>query len=212
MNLVPAKIPKWVRLLGVGLTFRIPTEKKEVFLTFDDGPIPDLTPWVLEELSKHNAKATFFMVGENVEKHPELVKSILIDGHRIGNHTHNHLNGFKVSILQYLNNTEKCEKGLEPYLNPNETKLFRPPYGRLTPREIVKLKKRGFKIILWDVLSKDYDPKTSPSECVNNVVQNVVPGSIIVMHENLKASKNVKEALPEILRHLKNDGYSFSVL
>jgi peptidoglycan/xylan/chitin deacetylase (PgdA/CDA1 family) len=102
----------------------------------------------LEELYKHNAKATFFMVGENVEKHPELVKSILIDGHRIGNHTHNHLNGFKVSILQYLNNTEKCEKGLEPYLNPNETKLFRPPYGRLTPREIVKLKKRGFKIIV----------------------------------------------------------------
>jgi peptidoglycan/xylan/chitin deacetylase (PgdA/CDA1 family) len=209
---VPAKIPKWIRLLGIGLTFRIPTEKKEVFLTFDDGPIPELTPWVLDELAKHEAKATFFLVGENAEKHPHLVKRILDEGHRIGNHTFNHLNGFKSSVLQYITNTEKCQKALLPYLNENETPLFRPPYGRLTPREIIKLKKRNFKIILWDVLSKDYDQKTSPEECLNNVVQNVISGSIVVMHDNLKAEKNLKLALPEILPGLKKMGFGFGVL
>jgi len=209
---VPAKIPKWIRLLGIGLTFRIPTEKNEVFLTFDDGPIPELTPWVLDELAKHEAKATFFLVGENAEKHPHLVKRILDEGHRIGNHTFNHLNGFKSSVLQYITNTEKCQKALLPYLNENETPLFRPPYGRLTPREIIKLKKRNFKIILWDVLSKDYDQKTSPEECLNNVVQNVISGSIVVMHDNLKAEKNLKLALPEILPGLKKMGFGFGVL
>jgi peptidoglycan/xylan/chitin deacetylase (PgdA/CDA1 family) len=209
---VPAKIPKWIRLLGIGLTFRIPTEKKEVFLTFDDGPIPELTPWVLDELAKYEAKATFFLVGDNAEKHPLLVKRILDEGHRIGNHTFNHLNGFKSSVLQYISNAEKCQKTLLPYLNKNETPLFRPPYGRLTPREIIKLKKRNFKIILWDVLSKDYDQKTSPEDCVNNVMQNVIPGSIVVMHDNLKAEKNLKLALPEILPGLKKMGFGFGVL
>ena len=212
MNLVPAKIPKWVRLLGVGLTFRIPTEKHEVFLTFDDGPIPELTPWVLDELAKYNAKATFFLVGENAEKYPDLVKRILGEGHKIGNHTYNHLNGFKTPVLQYVANADKCQKMLQPYLRENETVLFRPPYGRLTPRQMIKLKKRAYKIILWDVLSKDYDHETRPEQCIKNVLQNVIPGSIVVMHDNLKAGKNLKAALPEILLGLKEGGFEFSVL
>jgi len=209
---VPAKIPKWIRLLGVGLTFRIPTEKQEIFLTFDDGPIPELTPWVLDELAKQNAKATFFLVGENAEKNPDLVYRILAEGHRVGNHTFNHLNGFKTSVLQYVSNAEKCQKTLLPYLKKNEIPLFRPPYGRLTPRQMIKLKKRGFKIILWDVLSKDYDIKTSASQCIGNVLDNVIPGSIVVMHDNLKASKNLKEALPQIISGLKARSFEFSVL
>jgi len=209
---VPAKIPKWVQLLGFGLTFRIKTDRQEVFLTFDDGPIPALTPWLLDELAKHNAKATFFLVGENAEKHPELIKRILADGHRIGNHTFNHLNGFKTPVLQYVTNAEKCQKTLLPYLKENESLLFRPPYGRLTPGQMIKLKKRGYKIILWDVLSKDYDSKTSAEQCTRNVLDNVVPGSIIVMHDNLKATQNLQAALPAILSGLKAKGFGFSVL
>lgn len=209
---VPAKIPKWVRLLGVGLTFRVPTEKKEVFLTFDDGPVPDLTAWVLDELKRENVRATFFLVGENAAKYPELVARILADGHRIGNHTYNHLNGFKVPVAQYIANAEKCHQTILPFLSNNDPLLFRPPYGRLTPRETIKLKNRGFKIILWDVLSKDYDAKTSPAQCVDNVLQNVIPGSIVVMHDNVKADRNLKAALPEILSGLKKEGFEFSVL
>jgi len=210
--MVPARIPRLIRVLGVGLTFRIPTQKKEVFLTFDDGPIPELTPWVLDELAKHQAKATFFMVGENASKNPELAKRVIEEGHRIGNHTFNHLNGFKTPVAQYISNTEKCQQTLNPLLSTKEVQLFRPPYGKITPREVIKLKKRRFKIILWDVLSKDYDSKTSPLQCVQNVLRNVVPGSIIVMHDNIKATQNLKEALPEILIGLKKAGYQFSVL
>jgi len=210
--MVPARIPRLIRVLGVGLTFRIPTKKKEVFLTFDDGPIPELTPWVLDELAKHQAKATFFMVGENASKNPELAKRAVHEGHRIGNHTFNHLNGFKSPVAQYISNTEKCQKVLNPFLSKNEPFLFRPPYGRISPREIIKLKKRGYKIILWDVLSKDYDGKTSAAQCIQNVLHNVVSGSIIVMHDNIKATSNLKSALPEILKGLIKQGYTFSTL
>jgi len=210
--LVPAKTPRIVKILGKGLRFTVETTEPVVYLTFDDGPIADLTPFILEELDRYQAKATFFMVGENAMKRPDLVQEILLRGHQIGNHTQNHLNGFKTKVVNYLANVGECAAVLKPHLNPEAPLLFRPPYGRISPREIFHLKKRGYQIIMWDVLSKDYDSKLSPEMVVHNVLDNVIPGSIIVMHDNVKAEQNVKTALPIILKGLIEKGFRMEVL
>ncbi len=194
------------------MTFRIPTKSKEVFLTFDDGPIHGLTPWILEELDRHQAKATFFMVGQNVIDNPDLVRMVLSKGHRVGNQTQHHLNGFLTSSKSYLNDVIHCKKALDPFLDSDYSLLFRPPYGRLFPIQAYRIRKMGFKIIMWDVLSKDYESTLDPLECVRNVLDNVQNGSIIVMHDNLKAEKCIKEALPSILAELKKAGFAFSIL
>lgn len=174
------------------LIWRI-AQSDEVFLTFDDGPIPEATPWVLDQLNKYNAKATFFCVGENVDRYPEIYYRILEEGHSVGNHTYNHLNQWNTKNNEYLKNVDKASKSIL-------SDLFRPPYGKITPTIISKLRKE-YDIIMWDVLSGDFDPSISKEDCLENVTQNAKKGSIIVFHDSIKAIDKLKFVLPKVLDH-----------
>lgn len=204
MRLYTIKTPKLVKRLFPRLVWEFPITTKTIYLTFDDGPTPEITPWVLQELKKYNAKATFFCIGKNIEAHPEIFQNIIAGGHSIGNHTQHHENAWKVSAKIYLENIEATQK-----LLPNTTKLFRPPYGKLTPKVCKNILKAGYKIIMWNVLSGDFDTTLSKEKCLKNVKENTTPGSIIVFHDSLKASKKVKYVLPEILAHFSKEGYNF---
>lgn len=190
--------------LTKNLIWSVKTDKKEVFLTFDDGPIPVVTPWVVETLGKYNAKATFFCVGDNVKKNQDVYKLILDKGHKIGNHTMNHLNGWTNFNKTYFENIEKCD-------NLIHSNLFRPPYGKIKPTQINYLKKK-YKIIMWDVLTKDYDESLAGEDCFEKVHKNCKPGSIVVFHDSLKAEKRLRIALPKTLDYLSKEGYTFSSL
>lgn len=190
--------------------------EKKIFLTFDDGPLPDITNWVLDVLKEKNIKATFFCVGENVEKHPAVFQRILDEKHSVGNHTYNHLNGWKCDSFKYLQNVEECEKSFLkfPVSNTNQSrskKLFRPPYGKLKQSQISFLTPQ-YSIIMWDVLSGDYDKKTSPERCLENVTRCIRNGSIVVFHDSYKAEKNLKYTLPLFIEHALEKGYSFNAL
>jgi peptidoglycan/xylan/chitin deacetylase (PgdA/CDA1 family) len=180
-----------------------PAEKK-IYLTFDDGPVPDVTPGVLDILKKEGVPATFFCVGENVERNPEIYQRILKEGHAVGNHTYNHLNGWKSHGHQYARNVLKCA-GLV------NSKLFRPPYGRAKKSQMSVLSSQ-YKIIMWDVLTYDYDKKTSPEQCLQNVNENVRNGSVIVFHDSLKAQRNMEYALPRFIAYAKEHGFEFERL
>ncbi len=198
--------PKWARarLFSGPTIWRIKTNEKKIFFTFDDGPIPEMTPWVLDTLHQYQAKATFFCVGENVEKHPELFQKIKAGGHGIGNHSYSHLNGFRTDIRSYVLNVFKARKVID-------SNLFRPPYGRLRgwARRILKTR---FRIILWDVLSMDYDSSIEPRVIVRNVIGHAEPGSILVFHDNIKAKRNLEYALPRLLDYYAKRGYEFANL
>lgn len=186
---------------------------KTVYLTFDDGPIPEVTEWVLAELKKYNAKATFFCIGDNIRKNPSVFKQLAADGHSVGNHTFNHLNGWKTTLSEYLNNVELCEKQLQEHFAINLTKkLFRPPYGKIALAQARHLRKRGFKIIMWDIIAFDFDREVSKEKCLDNVIQNIKPGSIVVFHDSIKASENMKYALPRTLRFLNDNGYKCAAI
>ena len=208
----PVRIPAFLRHLFPGLHFTGPATGKVLYLTFDDGPLPEFCPWILDCLASYDAKATFFLVGENALKHPELVTDIINGGHSIGNHTFNHLNGFKTSTGSYLRNTDACREVLQAHLSLGVAPLFRPPYGKIRPSQIRQLRKAGYEIIFWDVLSKDYKADLSAEELFRNVVDNSRPGSILVFHDNLKAEKKLRSALPLILSELKKQGYRFEAL
>ena len=165
--------------LTKNLVWSIKTTKKEVFLTFDDGPIPEVTPWVLETLKQYDAKATFFCVGDNVKKHPDIYRMIVDQGHKVGNHTMNHLNGWTNFNKTYFENIEKCNALIH-------SNLFRPPYGKIKPSQISHLK-NDYRIIMWDVLTKDYDASVTGEYCFEKVKKNCKPGSIIVFHDSIKA-------------------------
>lgn len=190
--------------LTKNLVWSVKTDKREVFLTFDDGPIPVVTPWVLETLEKYSAKATFFCVGDNVKKNQDVYKMILENSHKIGNHTMNHLNGWTNFNKTYFENIEKCDKLIH-------SNLFRPPYGKIKPTQISYLKNK-YKIIMWDVLTKDYDDSNSGEYCFERVKKNSKQGSIIVFHDSLKAEKRLRYALPKSLDYLSKEGYTFSAL
>lgn len=179
------------------------TEKK-LYLTFDDGPIPELTPWVLDILKQHSIKATFFCVGDNVNKHPELYARILNEGHSVGNHTYNHVNGWNTDTNEYLENTEKCAQLVK-------SKLFRPPYGKLKPTQIKRIT-ANYSIIMWDILSGDYDKNITPERCLLNVINNIRNGSIIVFHDNIKAKDNLQYTLPKFIEYALEKGYDFGTL
>lgn len=184
---------------------------KKVYLTFDDGPIPEVTEWVLSELKKHNAKATFFCIGDNVKKHPEVLKKVFADGHSVGNHTFNHLNGWKTATGDYIENSILCEKVLDDF-DSKSKKLFRPPYGKIKPSQSKVLRKLGYKIIMWDVISYDFDTTISKEQCLENVLKNVKTGSIIVFHDSKKAFANLEYVLPRTLQFLKEKGFIFEKL
>lgn len=180
------------------------TSEKKIYLTFDDGPHPIATPFVLEELKKYNAKATFFCIGKNVVEHPELYKRIIDEGHKVGNHTYNHLNGWKTEDALYMDNIAEAKKYID-------SDLFRPPYGRITKFQLQLLKKSKFKlrIIMWSVLSGDFDQKLSPEKCLKNVVENIKNNSIIVFHDSEKAFTRLRYVLPETLKTLTGKGFQF---
>lgn len=200
----------------------IPNKEKIVYLTFDDGPTPEITEWTLSQLKKYEAKATFFSIGNNIEKHPEIFTQIIQEGHCIGNHTFDHLNGWKTGDEQYLENIKLCDAQIQKYTPINlrnkkshptsEAKLFRPPYGRIKPSQAKKLRKLGYKIIMWDVLSADYDNQISPEKCLENVLKNVTSGSIIVFHDSIKAFNNLEYALPKTLEFLKQNKFTSSTI
>jgi peptidoglycan/xylan/chitin deacetylase (PgdA/CDA1 family) len=198
------KTPWWVKKVFSSYVWDIPTTEKIVYLSFDDGPHPNITPWVLEQLNKHNAKASFFCIGKNVLKHPSVYQQVLAEGHAIGNHTHHHLNGWKTPPAEYLADIEEASK----YINSG---LFRPPYGRITKAAWKGLPKAlnvpEVKVIMWDVLSADFDNRISKETCVTNVLKNARPGSVVVFHDSEKAFANLQFALPLILSNLKNEGY-----
>ena len=193
-----------IRKLLPGSIWRMPGSGKTVYLTFDDGPTPGVTEQVLSMLAEVGAKATFFCIGNCVVKHPELFDKLLADGHAVGNHTYSHKNGWKVSLNNYLEDVEKCNQIFK-------SKLFRPPYGKLSPRQFILLRK-SYTIVMWDVLSMDYDTRLSSDICLNNVLHNVRNGSIITFHDSQKAWPRLKVILPLILKELSNKGFSFSVI
>lgn len=183
----------------------IPNKEKTVYLTFDDGPTPEITEWVLAELKKHEAKATFFCIGNNIDKHPSIFSKILQEGHAIGNHTFNHLNGWKTDKTAYVQNAMQCAKAIEAFAY--KSKLFRPPYGKIKPSQAKALRDKGYQVIMWDVLSADFDQQISPEQCLENVLRNVASGSIIVFHDSVKAYKNLKYVLPKTLSFLAQNKY-----
>jgi peptidoglycan/xylan/chitin deacetylase (PgdA/CDA1 family) len=198
------KTPQFIQNLFPNFTWKMPTEAKQLFLTFDDGPIPEVTPWVLEQLERFNAKATFFCVGDNVRKHPSTLEQVRAAGHTVGNHTMNHLNGWNTDNMSYFRNIRHCAGQLK-------SALFRPPYGKVTPRQSQFLV-RHYNVVMWDVLSGDFDQTLSPEQVLKNVIQNAGPGSIVVFHDSLKAFERLKYALPQVLEYFSQLGYVFSAI
>lgn len=194
--------PLFYRLLFPGAIWRRPGKKKKcVYLTFDDGPIPEVTPWVLDILDKYDIKATFFMVGDNVRKHPDIFRMVVERGHSVGNHTFNHIQGLRYLTRNYLNNVKKASEFID-------SSLFRPPHGHMRIPQTLFLR-RKYKIIMWDVVTRDYNAALSPEQVLNNVKKYTRNGSIIVFHDSLKAEKNMREAMPKAIEWLKNEGYEF---
>lgn len=184
--------------------WRLSKSERSVYLTFDDGPIPEVTPWVLDVLKQHDIKATFFCVGENVSKHPEIFNQIIEQGHRVGNHTHHHIRGRSLSLNDYLFDIQEAH-------NLFNTNLFRPPYGSLTFQQYNKLKML-YKIVFWDVLTEDYNAKLTPQDCLQNVIRYTRNGSIVVFHDSLKAKDRLFEFLPSAIQYLKAKGFNFSLI
>jgi len=199
-----AKTPAFLPFLMPSYTWRVPTTEKILYLTFDDGPIPVVTPWVLETLRTYAAKATFFCVGDNVQKHPEVFQQVISEGHAVGNHTFNHLNGWKTDTNTYLENVAQCSRVFN-------SKLFRPPYGRLRPQQLKALKSE-YQIVMWDILSGDFSQKISGDTCLQQVMQYARPGSIVVLHDSLKAERNLRYVLPRVLEGLGGEGFRFEAL
>ncbi|MDR1653945.1 MAG: polysaccharide deacetylase family protein [Prevotellaceae bacterium] len=191
-------------IFGKDLLWRKPSEAKSVYLTFDDGPVPHITAQVLALLAAEGVRATFFCVGQNVEKYPELFAEIKRQGHSVGNHTFNHLKGFRTRTENYLENIKKADKLIQ-------SPLFRPPHGQITWRQI-RAVRQNFRIIMWDIITCDYDRTLSPAAVLSNVKKYSRNGSIVVFHDSMKAQKNVLAALPAAIRFWKTEGYEFKVL
>ncbi len=196
-------MPRFIQWFYPGRIWAFSRKENTVYLTFDDGPIPEVTPWVLDTLKDYSAKATFFCIGDNVEKHPEIFTRILTENHVAGNHTYNHLNGWKTNTIEYVQNVLECREIVD-------SELFRPPYGRLTSRQAKILRKKGFKIVMWEIISFDYDASVSEEKCLQNVLRNIKPGSIIVFHDSLKAEKNLRYVLPKVLEYISEKGWRCS--
>lgn len=198
------KTPQFIQNLFPNYTWRIPTQEKVLYLTFDDGPIPEVTPWVLEQLEAFDAHATFFCVGDNIRKHPEVFRQVVEKGHAVGNHTYNHLNGWVSENIPYFHNVRHCA-------SLAHSVLFRPPYGKLKPKQAQFLQ-RHYRIVMWDVLSGDFDPSLPKEQCLANVTGNAEPGSIVVFHDSLKAEEKLRYVLPRVLEHFAGKGYQFGKL
>lgn len=210
-----------IKKIFSGFVWDLPNKEKKVYLTFDDGPAQEITEWTLSQLKQFDAKATFFCIGDNIQKHPEIFSKLIQEGHSIGNHTFNHLKGWETATDDYIENFKQCEfeilkqfkiSNTESAILNRKSKLFRPPYGKIKLAQSRILRKMGYRIIMWDVLSADFDQTVSPEKCLENVIENVTGGSIIIFHDSIKASKNLEYALPKTLAFLKENGYKCEAL
>lgn len=205
------KPPSLLKFIFRNWIWRLSSKEKVLYLTFDDGPTLEITEWTLNELKKYKAKATFFCIGKNIAKHPEIVQKIIEEKHSVGNHTNNHLNGWKSTTSDYLKNIEDAEKYFKENLKlkTQNSKLFRPPYGKTTLKQSIKIRKKGYKIVMWNVLSADFDPAVSNEKCLENVIRNIQNGSIIVFHDSVKASEKLQFVLPKVLEYYTDKGFAF---
>lgn len=204
--------PRLLHWLYPGMLWHRPRNQPLLYLTFDDGPIPEVTPAVLDILSQWNARATFFCVGDNIRKHPVLAQQLVDGGHRLGNHTFHHLKGSRTDTTAYLQNVADCQQILKPYITDSaEVPLFRPPYGRFTAAQRRQLQ-RMYTLVMWDVLSADFDPKLSAEKCLRKSIYYTRPGSIVVFHDSLKAWKKLQWVLPRYLQHFHQKGFAFEAL
>lgn len=238
------KTSRFIKKIFSKYIWDIPNSENKIYLTFDDGPTPEITEWVLEELKKYNAQASFFCIGHNIEKHPDIFEKVVNEGHAIGNHTFNHLNGWKTATEEYLENSMQMEEGrwkkeeggrkiadcrmqnahkvlpsdtlnlkTENYnLKPETCNLFRPPYGKIKASQSKKLRQLGYKIIMWDVLSADFDTSISKEKCLDNVIKYTKSGSIIVFHDSIKAFPNLEYTLPKALKYWTEKGFLFDII
>lgn len=197
--------PQFVRRLMHNFVWKIEDSPKNLFLTFDDGPTPEVTEWVLDTLKQYNAKATFFCLGRNVDHYPDIYSRILTEGHAVGNHTYSHLNGWKVSCKEYLDDVELASQFID-------SRLMRPPYGRFLKGQIQPLRRQGYHTILWDVMPEDYNHRVKPEDCCNCVLKYATDGSIITFHDSVKASVNLYYTLPRVLKYFTEKGYAFARL
>lgn len=198
------QFPRFLRPLFGKLTWRVKTDSKLIYLTFDDGPVPEVTPLVLDILDEYGWKATFFCVGDNVRKYPEVYQEVLRRGHRVGNHSFNHIRGYRYSVEDYVANVQKASAYIE-------SRLFRPPHGRITFSQIKALKE-DYDIVMWDVITYDYDKKKKPEQIMRTVRNYLRKGSIVVFHDSIKAKDNVLTVLPQALAYWKERGYSYGLL
>ena len=198
------QFPRFLRPLFGKLTWRVKTDSKLIYLTFDDGPMPEVTPQVLDILDEYGWKATFFCVGDNVRKYPEVYQEVLRRGHRVGNHSFNHIRGYRYSVEDYVANVQKASAYIE-------SRLFRPPHGRITFSQIKALKE-DYDIVMWDVITYDYDKKKKPEQIMRTVRNYLRKGSIVVFHDSIKAKDNVLTVLPQALAYWKEKGYSYGLL
>ena len=203
----PVKTPWIVKRLYPNLLWNRNRDQRCIYVTFDDGPIPIVTPFVLNILKQYDAKATFFCIGENVNKHPDIFEQVKNAGHAIGNHTYNHLKGWKTEDKTYLDNFNKADELLH-------TNLFRPPYGRIKKSQIKLLKevKPDLEIVMWDILSRDYNQKLKPETCLKNVLKHTGNGSIVLFHDSLKAFDRLEYVLPRAMEEWSRKGYEFGVI
>jgi peptidoglycan/xylan/chitin deacetylase (PgdA/CDA1 family) len=210
-------VPSTIQWLIPSCTWRREGQGKVIYLTFDDGPHPEITAWVMDELKKHQIKATFFCVGENLKKHTETAKQLLTEGHQIGNHTMHHIKGWKHKNGVYLNDIENCETEIREIheqldIEKAQPGLFRPPYGQIKPSQIKLLRNKGYEIIQWSDLSCDYDKHLNCEKSLSALVKNAKPGSIVVFHDSEKAEHQLKQILPSYLEAMLAEGFTFETL
>ncbi len=214
MNFYWIKTNRLIKSIFSEYVWDIPTMEKKVFLTFDDGPTPEITLWTLSQLKAFDAKATFFCIGNNIDKHPEIFNRVINEGHAIGNHTFDHFNGWQKTTKEYIDNVQQCQETMQrcALSKITNSKIFRPPYGKIKKVQAKILQQSGYKIIMWDVLSADFDSSVAPEKCLDNVLKHIQTGSIIVFHDSVKSFKNLNYALPKTLSYLKENGYDCEVI
>ncbi len=198
----PARIPSWVKWVYPSFVWQMPGDEKALYLTFDDGPHPTITPIVLDLLSKYNAKATFFCIGDRAKRYPEILQRIRQEGHAIGNHTQHHVNGWATLDRDYIDQVNQAAEFIP-------SKLFRPPYGRIKRSQAGLLQKEGYKVVMWTILSADYDHKLSKEECLSRVVRRIESGDIYLFHDSEKGEERMLAVLPRLLKVATDKGFLF---
>jgi peptidoglycan/xylan/chitin deacetylase (PgdA/CDA1 family) len=211
VKITPVKTPLVAKKMFPNYVWDIKTNTKELYLTFDDGPTPEITNWTLNTLKQYNAKATFFCIGANIEKYPDIFQKVISEGHTIGNHTQHHVKGWTTKTKTYITEVLDAEKQIQTFQS-KRSNVFRPPYGQIKSKQGKELMALDYKIIMWDVLSFDWQKEISEETCLNNVLSKSKEGSIIVFHDSIKASKNMMYALPKVLESFSKEGYKFKAL